>query len=251
MAAVALIVLSATDEPAPDTAALTQRTEWSELSSDVRLLTGGAGAVASEGNVHDIAWHEGLLEVDVTPNAGVDLTVTTLDATVHVVGTHFVVDKQLWGTEVAVDRGKVDVQCDNTPERVRITGGERWVCYVSAASGLGHAQALLAQGAPPLDVLHALDRAESHPAAHEAATVGIRAERLALLRGQVRKGDCSASLPWLDRLLDAGDPSAALPLVHCTASLRPDDVPATTARALALPLSADVRTAIEAFVATP
>ena len=139
--------------------------DWSEVqaSEDVLLSFAGQGDLRAEGKVHDIDWSLGRLNVSVTPEQGVDLTVRTPEAEVSVVGTVFEVRRDRLGTTVSVERGKVSVSCsEGEPMLLRADGVH--TCLPTTAMGLLN-RALDLKSTDPDAALKAiemgLERAES------------------------------------------------------------------------------------------
>lgn len=149
-------------EPSPPAAGPTPlaATEWSETSprSGVSLRYQGAGELLSE---QHIAWQEGVLDVEVDPEAGIDFAVQTDEALVRVLGTRFEVDRDPYGTRVHVERGEVSVVCEGGAHH-GLSAGEQVRCLRSAAAGLGLAMSLERDGVGTAERLEVVKQALSH-----------------------------------------------------------------------------------------
>ena len=149
----------------------------------------GEGAFGGTRRAPHIEWESGILQVEVEPGQGIDLTVHTPDADVRVIGTGFTVTRGALGTSVAVAHGRVAVVCQDGSDTL-LGALETHLCLPTRPGALlGRAQSLSAHGAAPAQVLEA---AEQGLAA--GAEGPIRAE-LTLLRIQ--------SLSTLGRAEDA------------------------------------------------
>lgn len=112
--------------------------EWTaeQVHQDVALQFEGRGDLEATGKAHAINWREGRLKVSVTPKQDIQLDVHTPEATVSVVGTVFEVQRDLTGTTVSVERGKVSVRCgDLAPAPLVPEDGERF-CQTTSPAGL-------------------------------------------------------------------------------------------------------------------
>lgn len=128
-----------------------------QVSDDVTLSYTGRGEVTTDGARPRVSWELGTLDVEVTPNRGVDLVIETPEATVRVIGTGFSVVRDALGSAVGVRHGVVAVRCGDGREG-QLTAGQSMTCLpVRAAGMLARAKALIASGAPDGDVLVALD----------------------------------------------------------------------------------------------
>jgi len=171
----------------------------------VTLHSKGDGAVAGTRRKTRIEWRSGSLQVDVHPDAGVELWVQTPEALVRVHGTRFTVLRDALGTHVQVERGQVGVSCDDPQQQPaqerRLLAGEQILCLPIRASGLlGRARALLADGereAALATLRRGLDVAERGSA--------IRGELLALRVEQLlTAGDTPRALVVAQAYLDGG-----------------------------------------------
>ena len=149
----------------------------------VQLDYAGRGELVGDAEAPRIHWESGRLTARVTPNRGVDLQVLTPEATVRVVGTVFSVERDLLGTRVQVQRGKVSVTCAGGQELL-LVGGDEGECLPRTAAGLlARARALQEAGGADLRVLASLDAGldrQSTPAVR-AELRWVRAEHLAAM----------------------------------------------------------------------
>lgn len=200
-AAVALVVLRPPPpQPLDLEIASEQASQAITLSEHVRLAAQGRGHAAGTDRAPRVQWDQGSLSVDVDPGQGVDLMVSTDEATVRVVGTSFVVERSALGTQVSVQRGVVQVNCASGSES-RLTAGDGVECVpVRPPTLLGRARALSARGDPPEAVLEALDAAErpDNPAALAGEILALRVDTLR------HAGRDAEALAAAQRYLDAG-----------------------------------------------
>ncbi len=209
------------------------------LSADVHVVSSGDGDVVVSGSVHTLAWRRGTLDLDVAPNRGVDLTVTTDEGTVRVVGTSFRVTRDALGTTVSVSRGEVETDCAlGGPTRVR--AGESRTCLPRTAIGaLGRIHAQQDAGAAPEVLLAEIEAASARPDATGVVANELGAARVGALLALDRPADALAAAERalhdapgsrdaeLRRVaarlhVGAGDCAAALP--HLTALAASDDL---------------------------
>lgn len=148
--------------PPPNQAAFTEsdlasESGWQTVQSDgVALSYLGTGAVSGQRKAPRIEWQRGTLNVEVTPEHGVDLRVQTREAEVRVLGTGFSVRRDALGTHVEVRHGIVETRC-GTAEPVRLLAGDSKDCLpLSAAGLLGRARAQMESDAPTESVLATL-----------------------------------------------------------------------------------------------
>lgn len=150
------------------------------LTGDVMLTIDGEGHAAGTTDEPRITWKRGRLDLQVTPNAGIDLQVETPEATVTVVGTVFTVDRTPLGTTVHVERGAVEVDC-HSEGGSRLHATEQLTCWPTTSAGLlGRARTLKSQGAPMESVLSTLDvaLATSGPPAVRGEVLALRVSLL-------------------------------------------------------------------------
>lgn len=156
-----------------------QALESRTLTEDVHLEFSGTGTVDGTERAPHIRWEAGVLDLDVTPDRGINLVVDTDEGEVAVVGTAFSVTRDALGTLVSVTRGHVRVACHNQAPTV-LGAGETATCLpVRAAAWIGRARALLAAGRPADEVLAAVRRglslaSEGDPATGELVALRIR-----------------------------------------------------------------------------
>lgn len=81
----------------------------------VAVEMAGDGEVRGTRSRPEIVWSQGRLTVEVEPDQGVHLSVTTAEAEVEVVGTAFAVDRANYATTVSVSHGTVRVACAGEP----------------------------------------------------------------------------------------------------------------------------------------
>ncbi len=158
-AALALLMARSGDAPVADLALAGQV----QLSSIVQVTAEGTGRASGVEGAWTMDWEAGTLHVDVVPNQGANVVVSTREARVEVVGTVFDVRRDVMGTHVSVARGQVRVTClgGGTHE---LTSSDTVECGPTSAAGLlGRAAAMAERGAPHEDVLAGLDAAEALP----------------------------------------------------------------------------------------
>lgn len=191
--------LAVRPEPAP--LDLRLGTEPVAIAADVRLRPEGRGHLHSRASQVAVAWEQGTVGVEVTPDAGVELSVTTAEAVIRVVGTAFDVTRDKLGTTVTVAHGRVAVDCTLGPD-ASLGSGEAHTCWPSSGAGLlGRAHALHDAAAPPAEVLAAVTLGLDQP----DATDELRAELLAAsLAPLVAQGQHAAALARAEAYLDLG-----------------------------------------------
>lgn len=248
-----------TPEVVPVALALTADHDWDSevVGSHVKLAYQGVGEVDGDSVHPRIRWERGVVNVEVTPERGIDLSVETREATVRVVGTGFTVRRDALGTAVEVQHGRVEVRCAGEEAVFVDAGGERSCLPTSAAGMLGRARSLEGGGADVDTVLAAVDRGlalvgggGSGPVADELRVMRVhhllRAGRrdeavtdgLAHLEGstgrelemarmvaaaQLESGGCTVALPTLERAagLPEADADDLAARDACRAALQP------------------------------
>lgn len=266
---------------------LASEVAWSASAPtpEVALRFLGSGRLTGDAQQPVVRWDLGTLDVDVTPDRGVELAVVTREARVDVVGTGFTVTRDILGTHVRVRHGRVSVACGSAAP-VLLDPGEERACHPVTASGmLGRANRLAELGAPPAEILAALDRGlllhDEDPSRDDARAlrdelVLLRAESLhaagrpaealaaaagALPTATTRATDlrrvaaraamastgCEAALPYLADLrpLDATGPEL-VQYADCVAADAPELARSALEAALATTDDVDRRQAIEA-----
>jgi len=156
---------------------------------DVALSYSGTGTVGGTSDAPQIAWDNGLLNVEVTADKGIRLAVTTKEAVVRVIGTGFTVTRDTLGTRVDVRHGRVEVDCGDEATRA-LNAGDGVTCLPRSAAGLlGRARALQAANAPAADALEALDRGLAIVGPQPAVRDELNARRVSALYGLGRHGE--------------------------------------------------------------
>jgi len=169
-------------------------------SEHVALSYQGRGLWRGRGESHDISWEAGHLDVEVEPDQGVRLLVSTEEAAVEVVGTRFGVDRGPLGTTVTVHRGKVRLTCsDGEPEP--LTAGTRH-CPRPVEALHAHAVSLIVDEADPADILEVVDLALA------SGDHGVLTYELIALRASALSdlGRTEELVQTLQRYLDGGPP---------------------------------------------
>jgi hypothetical protein len=116
-------------------------------SDQVTLEALGSGQVRGTSQDVVVDWVSGTVRAIVEPNTGTQLAVVTEEARVQVIGTVFAVRRDLLGTTVDVERGRVRVDCEDgwagdvTPEF-----GSHTCLPTTAGTLLGRADALMDRG---------------------------------------------------------------------------------------------------------
>lgn len=127
------------------------------LTGDVVASHEGRGHASVDDGAVTIDWEIGRIELDVTPNHGAKVLVTTPEGQVRVVGTKLSVERDALGTRVSVDHGTVAVSCGGTAD-LAVRGGEAAECLPVTPSGLlNRARALEQQGASADAILASVD----------------------------------------------------------------------------------------------
>lgn len=163
------------------------------ITSSVQLGYVGHGELGGTTEAVRIFWEVGTLEVEVAPGAGVQLEVETSEGRVAVLGTRFSVTRGPLGTEVAVERGAVRVACGQEASQALVEPGRALCLPLRPAGMLGRARALQASGAPPEDVLAAIDRGLALAAPGSPALGELVALRLDVLVSTGRYAEARAA----------------------------------------------------------
>jgi hypothetical protein len=198
-AVVAAVALVSLRSPAPVSRDLASGDEPVNVdpAPGVHLRVQGRGAVSGHERDLRVAWQQGALDVDVEPGAGIAFQVETPEGTFRVVGTRFVVTRDLLGSSVAVARGQVGVACTGEGEDVVGAGATR-TCLPTTPSGLlARARELVLRGESAVDVMATLDRffaTGSEEGLEEAERI---AARIALAEGGP---GCASARPYFDAL---------------------------------------------------
>jgi hypothetical protein len=127
-------------------------------SPGVSLRFRGSGHLSGSTDAPEIRWRSGTIEVEVEAGRGIDLAVRTREAQVQVVGTGFVVRRDVLGTSVQVLHGEVETICsDGTRGALRTD--ERVLCLPTDPAGLlARARALQQQGQDFEEVLSVVEQ---------------------------------------------------------------------------------------------
>lgn len=170
------------------------------VAPDVSMTANGRGQMFGTTRSPRLHWEEGKVELEITPNKGVDLVVSTDEGTARVVGTGFSVERTPFGTTVAVTHGRVAVDCSAGPSAL-LTAGEALECVHTRPSALlGRARAQVQRGDSAKEVLATLDLATraDNP---EALAGEILAMRVTV---QYRAGQTDDAITTARRYLDEG-----------------------------------------------
>lgn len=135
-----------------------------QLTPEVHLSSEGSGEATGRRFAPDLHWRHGRLDIDVQPEQGVHLVLTTPDGQVTVLGTQLSVDRGPLGTVVELRRGKVEVRChadhSGAPSLTLLHPGEQVTCWPTHPAGLlARARTLHDQGAPAAEVRAIAERA--------------------------------------------------------------------------------------------
>jgi ferric-dicitrate binding protein FerR (iron transport regulator) len=115
----------------------------------------GHGTLTGTDAAPQLLWRSGTLHVDVDPDAGRAVSVTTGEAFIRVLGTAFEVRRDVRGTHVSVERGTVSVICKRG-DRGTLSPGQSTFCLPSTAAGmLARSRSLQDAGRPAAEVLAA------------------------------------------------------------------------------------------------
>lgn len=170
------------------------------VAPDVRMLANGRGQMYGTTRSPRLQWAEGRVELEITPNKGVDLLVSTDEGTARVVGTGFSVDRDAFGTTVAVVHGRVAVDCAAGPSAL-LSAGESLECVPTRPSALlGRARAQSRRGDGPDAVLATLALATraDNPAALAGEILAMRVDVL------YRAGRAAEAVAAARQYLDEG-----------------------------------------------
>lgn len=173
------------------------------ISRDVGVRFDGKGQINGTEREPHIRWEAGTLIVEVKPDRGVKLDVTTREATVRVIGTGFTVQRDALGTLVEVAHGKVEVMCAGK-EPTFLEKDEAALCLpTSPASLLARAALLRDRGAEIDTVLGTVDSALSS----QTEPSPVRNELLLLRMQALAEAEQPAvALADANRYLDSEDP---------------------------------------------
>lgn len=198
--AVAAIAWFALRDPPRTVELRTAAVDW---SGDVHLDVDGHGVATGTRRDVAVAWESGTVRVEVEAHAGNRVAVETEEARIEVTGTVFSVRRDALGVTTTVERGSVAVRCaDGWAGALRPEDGPRTCWPVRPAALLGRADALLAAGAPPDEVLATVDRGLAVAEAGSAAEGELLARRVRAGTEANRVGDVLADA---DRYLASAD----------------------------------------------
>lgn len=159
---------------------------------DVSLAFEGEGQISGTERAPVIQWESGTLSVDVTPKRGVDLTVLTPEAVVHVIGTVFTVARAERATHVEVERGTVEVICAGEA-LVAVHAGEGVTCQPSdLESRVARALALAQSGGAADERLDAIDAALALSGGNKSLVAELLAHRVRALSDAGRRDESLA-----------------------------------------------------------
>ena len=179
--AVAMAIVVRTPGVNPEVRSLEQ---WEH--EHVSLSPQGVGRVEGTYRAPHVHWNTGTLHAEVAPQQGIDLTVTTDEAKVQVIGTVFDVTRATYATDVSVARGKVEVTCVGESRRV-LEAGDRITCLPSdVAMLLLRASAQAEAQAPASERLATLERAAPLAEPGQAAHGELLAHRVRVLNDSGR-----------------------------------------------------------------
>ena len=129
--------------------------QWGER---VALDVVGTGEISGTDDALTVEWESGTLEASVVPHSGVAMSVRTDEATVNVVGTIFSVKRDLLGTTIGVNEGRVQVSCEDGWTGI-LGAEETHICQPTSATGLlGRSEALIDAGADSMVLQDTLNR---------------------------------------------------------------------------------------------
>ncbi|MEN0061915.1 MAG: FecR family protein [Myxococcota bacterium] len=244
------------------------------LTPNVNAVAEGEGEAVVRGEVTEVTWSSGRIRVDVEPDTGQTVRVTTPEAEVTVLGTIFDVERGPFGTRTSVERGRVSVTCvDQSDPMVLSAGTDGW-CYPDAGAAFGRVLWMERQDYAVAERLAVIEQALAHPQGLDATRTLLRQRQVAAyvelnrtsdavaavkqlpprtraaeLAGRAESamasGGCTTAEPWLDALAEDGDVTGALLLVQCLAEEAPDaalrELEALEARELTAEEAAAVR----------
>ncbi len=163
-----------------------------------------------------IDWQRGTLNVEVTPDRGLDVRIQTREANIQVVGTGFTVTRDALGTAVEVRHGVVETSCaDEAP--VSLRQGDEITCLPSSAAGLlGRARALREAGADASLIAASLDRGLGLATLADPIGAELGAMKVEVLAAS---GDDLAALDAARALIAAGGGSRRADVLRFAAEL--------------------------------
>ncbi len=217
-AAVSLFVLGTRSGTGTSTELTLSASESASVSPSplLRMDYLGEGTLSGADPAWLVEWEHGTVSLAVTPDAGADVRVRTLDAEVRVLGTQFDVTRDELGTAVEVVRGRVEVLC-TLGESAVLTAGETHACWPATPAGLlGRALALSDRGASPEARLATLDAGLQLAPTSDPAHAELLAHRIQPLLDQ---GSHREALGAAEAYLDVASGARAEELRHVAAHL--------------------------------
>jgi hypothetical protein len=196
---------------------LDSESEWAgRRLPGVDLTYRGSGEVSGSQAAPHIDWQRGTLNVEVTPDRGLDVRIQTREANIRVLGTGFTVTRDALGTAVEVRHGVVETSCaDQAP--VSLRQGDEITCLPSSAAGLlGRARALMEAGAGASLVSASLDRGLSLTTLADPIGAELGAMKVEVLAAS---GDDLAALDAARALITAGGGSRRADVVRFAGEL--------------------------------
>lgn len=182
----------------------------------VALQMDGQGRVGGTRAHPEITWLDGTLAVEVEPDRGVHLVVSTPEARVEVVGTRFTVDRRALATTVQVTHGTVALRCSGGPEAT-LTGAAA-TCLPEAPADLLIRLATLTQtGAGAAERLATADRGLSVAAADSPLRPELLAYRVKAL---IDQGTITEALSAAEAYLSTGHEARRAALLSFVARTR-------------------------------
>ncbi len=152
---------------------------WSE---HVDLTFDGTGTVEGTGRDVVVNWREGTLHAEVEPNTGTGLSVVTDEGVVRVLGTVFNVRRDALGVTTWVERGRVQVTCeDGWSGELTATSGRHTCLPTRPAMLLARATALRKEAGEADAVLEALELGLDRAPAGSPVEGELRALRMEVL----------------------------------------------------------------------
>ena len=211
------------------------------------LQVQGTGRLEGSHASPTVQWTSGVLDLEVDPEADLEVSVHTSDGRVTVLGTVFRVERSPLGTAVNLHRGTVQIDCADGMTHSLVGEGSA-VCLPATGPGmLGRAHALHGDSIAVLGALERGHRLASDPAivaelwALQVETLGDlerNSEALEAARSYLEIGgpreleisrtaavlalleeDCPGAIPFLERIAPT-QPDAARYLDECKARTR-------------------------------
>lgn len=129
------------------------------LIPSVEVVFQGTGNVSGTRQNPTVDWHYGDINFDVATGSEVALIVRTREGEFRPLGTVFRVERNALGTQVMVERGRVQVDCVDETHTI-VGAGDKATCLpISAAGMLARARAQQRADASPAEVLQTAELA--------------------------------------------------------------------------------------------